>query len=145
MPYASSADMIRIYGEAEMTRLSAPDNALDGPPVTAAIEQALLDASDMIDGYLRPRYAVPLVAPVPPAIARACRVLARHDLASGGQKTPSEQMVRERTDAITWLRDIAAGKVDLDVAAAAPATTVGSGATISDRAPTFTSGGGIGW
>jgi phage gp36-like protein len=145
MAYATSADMIRVYGETEMIRLSVPDAALDGPANLDAINQALTDATDTIDGYLRARYAVPLATPVPPAIARACRVLARYDLSTGEQKTPSEQMTRERQDVIAWLRDISKGAVELDVAAAPAATTEGSGATVTDRPAMFTSGGGLAW
>lgn len=144
MAYATSAEMIEVYGETEMVRLSAPDYGLDGAGQPELIDRALRDASGVIDGYLRKRYAVPLASPPPAEIARACRILARYDLANGGDKTPSEQMIRERGEIIAWLRDISGGKVELDVAAA-PADSTGSGATVADRPPMFRAGGGLSW
>lgn len=144
MAYATGADMIAAFGEAEMIRLSVADPMTEIAPDLVAIDRALADASAVIDGYLRSRYAVPLAAPAPREIARACRILARHDLAQGEQKTPSEQMIRERGEVIAWLRDIAKGAVELDVAAA-PAAGSGGGATVADRAPMFRAGGGLSW
>lgn len=144
MSYASVADMIAVFGEAEMIRLSAPEDRLDDGIQPEAIDRALIDAAAMIDGYLRGRHAVPLADPVPPEIARACRILARYDLGQGGQKTPSESMTRERAETIAWLRDIAAGRVELDVAAA-PATATPGAARVTDRAPLLTAGGPLQW
>ena len=144
MAYATTTDMIDAFGEAEMIRLTAPEGGLDEAVVVVRAENALADASATIDGYLRARYAVPLADPPPREIARACRILARFDLAQGEQRSPSESMTKERDGVIAWLRDVAAGRVDLDVPATPPGAAT-AGARVSDRVPAFTAGGGIGW
>ena len=140
--YATVDDMIDQFGEAEMIRLSAPEGQLDELVNRTRVERALTDASALIDGYLRRRYALPL-ATTPAEIARCCRVIARHDLAEGEQKNPTEQMKAARTEAMAWLRDVADRRVDLDVAAATD--PAGEGARVSDRTPAFIAGRGIGW
>lgn len=144
MAYATPDDMIAAYGEPEMIRLTAADGALDGPVDLERLDRALIDASAIIDGYLRSRHATPLAAPVPPEIARACRILARYDLSQGEQKAPSESATRDRKEIIDWLREIARGDVELDVAPAA-ATSPATGARVADRPALLTPGGPLQW
>lgn len=136
--YATVGDMIARFGEVEMIRLSAPEGQLDGLVDEAAVTLALTDASAVIDSYLRSRHAVPLAAPVPAEIARACRILARYELAQGEQKAPTDQMKTARGEVMTWLRDIADGKVELGVPEAVVDTSGQARAT--DRDAAFTGG-----
>lgn len=144
MAYASTADMVAEFGEPEMIRLSAPEGGLEDAVVVEAVERALEDASATIDGYLRTRYALPMPLPAPAEIARAARVLARYDLARGGQKSPSESMAADRKEVMAWLGEIAAGRVKLALAEQATGAADGE-ARVSDRPTMFTSGGGLGW
>jgi phage gp36-like protein len=139
--YATVEDMIGQWGEAEMIRLTAPEGQLDELVVTQRVERALADASAVIDSYLRKRYGVPLAAPVPAEVARACRILARHELAHGEQREPTEQMHAARKDVLAWLRDLAEGRAELAIAAAPAAS--GAGARILDRDAAFTAGTGL--
>ena len=100
MAYATAADMIARFGTAELIRMTTPEGAAMEAIDTAAVDRALVEASDVIDSYLRTRYAVPLatVPPsvpldvsrlmrrsatmVPPALSRAEPVAARSRLAS---------------------------------------------------------------
>jgi len=116
MPYASQADMVTRFGQAEMIRLSAPGDELPSSPDAAKIGVALADATGIIDAALRNRYAVPL-AVVPPEITRACCVLARYDLARGQDKQPSKEMIAERKEAMDWLASLASGAALLDAPA----------------------------
>lgn len=140
--YATVDDMIEQFGEAEMIRLSAPEGQLDELVNRTRVERALTDASALIDGYLRRRYALPL--PTTPAeVARCCRDIARHDLAKGEQKSPTEQMKDARKEAMDWLRDVADRRVDLDLAAATDPAS--ADARVADRDAAFTNGASIGW
>jgi phage gp36-like protein len=121
MPYGTVTDMIGAFGEVELIRLSAPEGAkLDGID-TARVTTALTNASDLIDSHLRRRYACPL-ATTPPAINRACLVLARYDLSFGGSTEPSEQARLARKETVEWLGHINAGSVTLE--GVEPASTV---------------------
>lgn len=143
--YATVDEMISRFGEAEMVRLSAPEGQLDDVVVTSSVERALAEASSLIDGYLRQRYAVPLAAPVAPEVVRACCILARHDLAMGEQKNPSEQMVTSRKEVMAWLRDVAEGRVQLAGPVTAVTGSAGAAARVQDRAAPFAAGGSLGW
>lgn len=133
MAYATVADMVERFGLIEMIRLSSRDNALteavDGPRV----ENILADVSAVIDSLLRKRYAVPL-NPVPREILRCCCILARHDLAQGGEQKPSAEMVKERDQQLEWLASMASSEGGLDCA---PASTA-SDARVQDRERDFT-------
>ncbi|MDC7787969.1 DUF1320 domain-containing protein [Rhodoplanes sp. TEM] len=131
--YATVADMVSRFGETEVLRFSAGDGALPETIQPERIERAIGDASALIDSYLRRRYAVPL-AVVPQAVERAACVLARYDLAQGGDREPTEQMRLARKEAIAWLEGIAAGTVTLEGVATLSA---GSSARVQDRDAVF--------
>lgn len=136
MSYATVADMTSRFGETEMFRVSVADGALPpaGDPMpTTRILQALSDASVLIDSYLRQRYTVP-VAPPPVELVRAACVLARYDLAHGGDREPSEQMRLARKEVLTWLGFIGTGEVSLE--GVVPVSAAG-GARVSDRPRAF--------
>jgi phage gp36-like protein len=119
MAYATVADMVLRFGAAEMIRASTPDGAEAVAVVDAPICQKLDDASALIDTYLRKRYRVPLdVAPA--EVSRACCLLARYDLSTGGERQPSELVRTDREEVISWLGKIARGEVVLDLAEVAP-------------------------
>jgi phage gp36-like protein len=119
MIYADVSDMVNRFGEAEMITSSVPDGAAAEAIVPQVIIQKLEDASRIIDGYLRNRYRVPLDM-APPEINRACCMLARYDLLLGGQRFASDAVKDERDRVMRWLKDIAEGKVKLDMAEVAP-------------------------
>jgi phage gp36-like protein len=116
MAYATTAAMIARFGEAEMIRLSAPEGELDGVVDAAAVGVALDDASDLVDSYLDERFALPL-NPIPASITAATCAIARHALASGGGKSPGDQVTTAREEAIAWLKKLASGEAGLRGAA----------------------------
>lgn len=131
--YATVTDMISRYGEVEMIRVSVADGEIPDAVVPDRIEGALDDASRLIDSYLRVRYGTP-IQPPPSEVVRAACVLARYDLAHGGQREPTEQMRLARKEVREWLDSIAAG----DAALEGIAPLAGSGgARTSDRVPAF--------
>ena len=52
---------------------------------------------------------------VPSEVARATIMLARYELSIGGQKTVSDETKMARQEAVSWLRDVADGRVWLDL------------------------------
>jgi phage gp36-like protein len=137
--YASVADMVGRYGEAELMRLSAPEGQLSGPIDTTAVETALTDATSRIDSYLSSRYQLP-VSPVPPAVVAACCALARFALGLGNNQVPSESSKAERDDTTAWLKRLAEGNAMLPGATLAEDAT---GARTSDRCGAFVAGQGL--
>lgn len=135
--YATVDDLTSRFGAGEMLRLSVADGDLpaEGEPMpTGRLEQAIADAGRLIDTYLRQRYAVPVLPP-PADLVRAACVLARYDLANGGDREPSEQMRLARKEVLTWLGQIGLGEASLE---GALPLSAGSSARVSDRPPTFT-------
>ena len=117
MPYATRDDLTERFGEAEIAQR---ERML--PP--GAIERALSDAGQDVDGYLAGRYAVPVV-PVPETLVRLVCDIARYRLL-GDAASPD---VRSRyQDAISALRDIGAGRSRL--ADAAPIAAASESATV---------------
>jgi phage gp36-like protein len=115
MAYAAVRDMIERFGQAEMIRLTTADGAQMVAVNEEPILRALDDASAIIDTWLRKRYRMPLTV-APPEIRRACCILARYDLSTGEQRNPSEQIIEERKETMTWLRAIGTGTALLDLA-----------------------------
>lgn len=137
--YATVTDMIARFGETHLLRLSNPEDRTAETVNAVRVEQALGDATAMIEGYLRGYYAIPVAVP-PADLVRATCVLARYELAQGEHVTPSDDMEKGRDEVLKWLRDIAARRVHLDAPLAEGATgsKVGSGPRYSDRPRDFT-------
>jgi len=91
---------------------SGAAGAVDQPKCWRAIE----DASNVADGYLRPRHTLPLSA-APPLLIKLVAAIARHELHLGGDRQPTDQVRRDRDDAIAMLKDVAKGQADLGIAA----------------------------
>jgi phage gp36-like protein len=145
MPYATITDMILKFGTVEMIRHSVAGGELPAHVEAPRVEDALAASSVLIDSYLRKRYPLPLPQP-PSELNRAACVLARYDLATGADRSPSEDMRLARKEVIAWLEAIAAGRVEL--AGVAPIGTSGAeaqGARVSDRPAAFRTppGGGL--
>ncbi|HMS05352.1 MAG TPA: DUF1320 domain-containing protein [Burkholderiaceae bacterium] len=123
MSYATQADMVDRFGEAELVQRT---NRLTGGTAidTVVLGRALADADAEVNGYLAVRYAMPLAA-TPPVITRVACDLARYYLHD--DKVPDT--VRQRyEDAVALLKRLAAGDVTLgpDAAAPPPAAAPGS-------------------
>jgi phage gp36-like protein len=107
MAYATKQDLVTRFGEAELVSLT--DRTGSGHVDDAVVARALADAGAKIDSYLRGRYTLPLAVVPRDLLAPACDI-ARFQLYSD---RPTDT-VRERfEDAIAWLKDVAAGRVNL--------------------------------
>ena len=107
MAYADQTAMVNRFGKAEIISLTDPDNLVIDPVV---VGRALDDASAEIDTYLCGRYDLPLTAPYPTILERVCCDIARYRLYDD---LPIVEVRKRYEDALSWLRDIAAGRAVL--------------------------------
>jgi len=113
MSYAQISDMILRYGETELLEISSTFGGSMDTINANAVNTALAEASDEIDGYLRERYVTPVATPTPKMTGVAC-ALARYALSVGGDSTPAEKVSNGHKSALSWLRSVKDGKVTLN-------------------------------
>ena len=114
MTYATPQDLIDRFGEAEMLAIADRDG--DDAVDTAVVETALADAGDLIDSYIGRRYALPLSATPGQLVSAACDI-ARWKLYTDA---PHERVEAAYKAAVAWLKDVGAGRADLDAEGVAP-------------------------
>lgn len=114
MSYAVLQDLIDRFGDTELKEVADRDG--DGTIDAAQVAMALGDASNLIDGEIRSRYALPLVS-TPAVLTRLCADLARYFL---HKDSPTEVIRNNYTDALKTLAGINAGRLELDVAGVEP-------------------------
>ena len=107
--YATLADMVERFGEAEIIQLTDRDNQT-GAVDEARLSAALADGVNLIHGYLARRYALPL-NPVPPLATRWACDLARWFLQP---HSAPEQVKANYERTLAELREAAAGDLLLD-------------------------------
>lgn len=116
MAYATLNDLITRFSEKRLVQLTdrfdPPANVID-ESVTA---EALQHADDLIDGYVRDRYALPF-AEIPPILNGLAADIAYFRLF----QEPTEEARKRYEDALRTLRDIGGGKIKLPVAGGAEA------------------------
>lgn len=142
MPYATQQDLVDRFGAAELVGLS--DRAATGEIDAAVVAGALADAEELVNGYLAKRYALPLSVQ-PARLTGVVCDLARYALYT---YEPPEVVRTRHKDAVAWLRDVAAGVVQLPAAGAEPAAPAGeAGAAVAFDAevPAFTRDSLKGW
>lgn len=127
--YATPDDIVALHGAEFLLLVAARggEESLADPLTTAAVADALAQASSEIDSYLAARLQVP-VSPVPRVLQNACVNVAVYQLAStAGQMT---EIIRERyKNVISWLRDVARGNATL------PGGDDGAGGVLTQEAP----------
>lgn len=116
MPYATSADMVERFDEAQLMLVASvvveDVDTLD----TDKIARAIAGADAIIDLHVRGRYAVPL-SPVPAEILGISCDIARFKLYSDSTKA-TEAAIEAHKAAMAMLVAIRDGKMPLDAAAA---------------------------
>lgn len=122
MAYASVEDLKAVIPARDLALLSDFDGD-DSAAADDRLAQALTDASAEIDGYLRRQVALPLADP-PHTLNVYCRDLAMWRLYRNlGHE--GERLKALREGALSWLRDVASGKVGLGDDDTAPVDTSG--------------------
>lgn len=107
--YATTADMIVRFGQAEVLALSDPEDT--GEVDQGVLDVAISDASAEIDSYLAGRYRLPL-DPRPKHLTRICCDIARYRMTGDDRQETDPIVVRYRA-AIRYLELVASGKVTL--------------------------------
>ena len=133
MAYATITAMQQRFGERDLIYLSERE---DGPVDvinTAVIEQAINDASDVINGYLAGRYELPLVT-VPNLLEQFCCDIARYKL---GTNDVPEHVGTRYKDAIKFLMSVAKGELSIGVDALGQDAKVQDTATIQSAGTVF--------
>lgn len=119
--YATTADLIARYGEAELIDLTDRGSVATGAVVSAVAEAAILDACGEVEAYLGVRYSVP-VTPVPVQLVAVTCDIARYRL---HDDRPTEDVRKRYEDAVRWLRDVSRGAAVLPAAAPAAGDAAG--------------------
>ncbi|SNR22893.1 DUF1320 domain-containing protein [Paracoccus sediminis] len=108
MSYATAPDIVDLYGP---SALYVADRDNDGTVDAAAVDRALVSASDEIDSHVGVRHALPLAA-VPGILRQHCVDIAVYRLALSADVLTEEHR-RRYEDAVAHLRRIAEGKAAL--------------------------------
>lgn len=110
--YATIGDMETRFGQQELLALT--DENLTGTVDATVVETALGDATELVNGYVAGRYAVPLT-PVPGVVRRWCCDIARFYL----HKVAVPDVVNTGYEAaLQSLREVAQGVMQLQAAGA---------------------------
>ncbi|WP_048797109.1 MULTISPECIES: gp436 family protein [Serratia] len=106
MNYATAADLRERYGDKVDTliEVKTPEGFL---PDERKLDQALMDASALIDSYLSGRYLLPLSV-VPRVLMQQCCTIAYYYL---NDERATDQVVQRYKDALRWLADVKRGEI----------------------------------
>ncbi|GLX85058.1 hypothetical protein tloyanaT_13100 [Thalassotalea loyana] len=118
MSYATVADLESRIGREELIIL-APDESDPNNYSQAVIVKALEDASAEIDTYISAVHPLPLQEP-PLALIRRCCDIARYTLMDD---QPTDAAEKRYDQAVSYLKDIAKGLVNLQINDSTPAPT----------------------
>ncbi|MBP0439438.1 gp436 family protein [Tianweitania sediminis] len=138
MTYATKQDLIDRFGSTELEQLT---DRVNRPPSTiddVTLERALTDASALADGYLRKVVALPL-QDVPPVLVKKVADIARYYL-HGKAADKEGPVLRAYNEAVSWLKDVARGLIELSGPAGGADPQPAGGGQIRTSAPnrTFT-------
>lgn len=120
--YCTQAELETRYGTALLVQLSDRDETPSGAIDAALIARAIADADALIDGYLAPRYALPLAAT--PQLVKDLSLRISIYYAHAG--VAGDKIAKDYDQALKQLKDIGAGTIRLDVAGIEPAASGGA-------------------
>ena len=110
------AELLEAVILAANTSAWAADEIAIAMEAVAVINDAMRVVAQLIDGYLRPRYSLPL-ASIPAYLSDVETKLVRYRLHRHLTRGAAQQhpVIRDYDDAMKMLRDIAAGKLSLGI------------------------------
>lgn len=114
--YAVQADLLQRLTAAELVQLT--DDARSGTVNAAIVSGALVEATGQIDSYVRARYQTPLQTSS--TATRLCRDIAVYLLYQRRPQQMKDTVRQAYEDAVSFLKDIATGKAQLDQPSGAP-------------------------
>ena len=127
MTYATLDDLKNRAGASEIYQIADRDR--DGVLDQPVIDKALLDADNLIDGYVSAKYDVPL-ASVPALVNTWAVSIARYILHRNGAP---DNVAQDYKDAIAALKDVSSGRIKLPVAAGADPLTTSDGTVMASH------------
>ncbi|WP_425072585.1 gp436 family protein [Sagittula sp. S175] len=132
MPYTTQADLEDRFGTELLVNLT--DRGGAGAIDTDVLDRAIADTDALINGFVAGRYVLPFASvPDPiPALARAITIYNLHVY------EPNPKIAKDYNDAMTALRDIAKGTIQLTAQGVTPEGTGAGGAQVTDRDRDFT-------
>jgi phage gp36-like protein len=130
MTYATRQDLAQHYGQDEIDQRESMLGA-------SAVDTALIGADALIDGYLATRYSLPL-SDVPANLVQFAAAIARYKLLGDAA---TERARLDYQDAVQWLKDVAAGRVQLQASAPVPGNAPEAMVLMSTSNAVFKRGG----
>ncbi|MBS1562574.1 MAG: DUF1320 domain-containing protein [Bacteroidetes bacterium] len=109
--YCTIADVERELGSARLTELSN-DEQKATTPNEELVTALIANASDLMDGYLRGRYGLPL-AFTSEILRDVCATIVKYRLYRHRQLKISEQVQAEYDEAVSRMKQIQSGKIIL--------------------------------
>jgi phage gp36-like protein len=109
MAYCTSDDILKHIPEPELAQLTAETGEA---PDLEVVNDAIAAADAEIDSYLGVRYSLPLAAPAPARIKALSVDMAIYHLHSRRGIMPEVRRDKYK-DAVAFLRDVAAGRVQV--------------------------------
>ena len=109
MAYCSYNDLVLAFGENEVVNMLDRDR--DGTEDDGVADDGIAFASDLIDGYLRERYSLPISSVPRNLVGVACDI-ARYRYY---QDQPTDLVVMRYQAALDWLRDVSRGVVNIEI------------------------------
>lgn len=109
--YCTLTDMINRFELTELIQLS--DSAHIGMIDDAVVNAAISDASNLIDGYISGRYALPLQS-VPSVLISICANIARYNMYDNAV---TDVVQRNYDAAIRFLEQVGTGKIKMGLSA----------------------------
>jgi phage gp36-like protein len=110
--YCTQSDLVQRFGNDELVSLTDRDGSA-GQIVEPVLNQAIADASATIDGYLGGRYTLPLSS-IPQNLTRLACDIARYYLFDDSLGD-EHQAAKRYTNAISYLKDIGSGRLQLGI------------------------------
>ena len=112
--YTNEAEMVKLFGMREMVEISNQSDAsqtdINSERVTAAIKWA----ESVIDSYLCQRYTLPLPEnQIPVCLSSYAADMARYKL--DRETKFREAVLGDYQEALSWLKEVAAGKLGLGI------------------------------
>jgi phage gp36-like protein len=133
MPYCTLDDLKQDISETELQQLT--DDERLGTVNEARINAAIGDAGDLIDGFLRGRYTLPL-DPAPTIIKTIAKEITIYRLfLRKKRQTISKEMTDNYNAQIKLLKGIQQGEIQLGIAAT-PTEAAGEGAYRTNKTAT---------
>jgi len=109
MAYCSYNDLVLAFGENEVVNMLDRDR--DGTEDDGVADDGIAFATDLIDGYLRERYSLPISSVPRNLVGVACDI-ARYRYY---QDQPTDLIVMRYQAALEWLRDVSNGIVNIEI------------------------------